>query len=99
MAFAVSAAHAETLSLAQALAIAYETNPQLEGARAGVRAVDEGVAQANSAWRPTINASGSYGVQHGQVGGFASAFNSHPLTGSVSITQQIFRGGRTFAQV
>ncbi|MEI9886710.1 MAG: TolC family outer membrane protein, partial [Rhizomicrobium sp.] len=101
MAVAVSfvAAQAETLSLKQALALAYETNPQLEGARAGVRAVDEGVAQANAAWRPTINASGTYGVQHGRVGGFASAFNSHPLTGSVSITQQIFRGGRTFAEV
>ncbi len=101
MAFALSpaAARADTLTLNQALALAYETNPQLEGARAGVRAVDEGVAQANSAWRPSINAQGSYGVLHGQVTGFASAFNTHPLTGTVTITQQIFRGGRTFAEV
>lgn len=99
VAIVIAPAHAETLSLNQALAIAYETNPQLAGARAGVRAVDEGVAQANSAWRPTINATGTYGVQNGVVGGFASAFNSHPLTGSVSVVQQVFRGGRTYAEV
>jgi len=101
LAFAASATicQAETLTLNQALAIAYETNPQLAGARAGVRAVDEGVAEANSAWRPSITASGSYGVQNGQVKGFASAFNSHPLTGAVTVTQQVFRGGRTYAEV
>ena len=99
LAAAFAAAQAETLSLNQALALAYETNPQLAGARAGVRAVDEGVAQANSAWRPSVNATGSYGVQNGVVHGFASAFNSHPLIGSVSVTEQIFRGGRTYAEV
>ncbi|HEY4941833.1 MAG TPA: TolC family outer membrane protein [Rhizomicrobium sp.] len=101
MAFAASLAvcQAETLTLKQALALAYETNPQLAGARAGVRAVDEGVAQANSAWRPAINATASYGVQNGVVTGFASAFNSHPLTGAVTVTQQVFRGGRTYAEV
>ncbi|HEX4301866.1 MAG TPA: TolC family outer membrane protein [Rhizomicrobium sp.] len=101
LAFALSlgVCQAETLTLKQALALAYETNPQLAGARAGVRAVDEGVATANAAWRPTINASGSYGVQNGQVTGFASAFNSHPLTGAVTVTQQVFRGGRTYAEI
>ena len=93
------AARAETLTLNQALALAYDTNPELEGARAAVRAVDENVAIANSAWRPSVNAAASYGVQHGTVSGFASAFNSHPLTGEVSVTQQIFRGGRTYAEV
>lgn len=96
---ALTPCQAETLTLNQALAIAYDTNPQIAGARAGVRAVDEGVAEANSAWRPSINATGSYGVQHGVVYGFASAFNSHPLTGEVTVTQQIFRGGRTYAEV
>ncbi|MEJ1970057.1 MAG: TolC family outer membrane protein [Rhizomicrobium sp.] len=90
---------AETLTLNEALALAYDTNPDLEGARAGVRAVDENVAIANSAWRPSVNASGSYGVEKGVVQGFASAFNSHPLTGAVTVTQEIFRGGRTYAEV
>jgi outer membrane protein len=92
-------ASADILTLQQALAAAYESNPDLEGARAGLRAVDEGVAQANAGWRPQVNASGTYGVSHGQVTGFASAFNSHPLTGSVSVVEPIFRGGRTTAQI
>lgn len=90
---------AETLTLKDALALAYETNPQLEGARAGVRAVDENVAEANSGWRPTIAASTSYGVEHGQVQGYPTAFNTRPLNAQVSVTEQIFRGGRTFAEV
>lgn len=90
---------AETLTLRDALALAYETNPQLEGARAGARAVDENVAEANAGWRPTITASTSYGVEHGEVQGYAHAFNTRPFNGQVSVTEQIFRGGRTFAEV
>lgn len=99
VAFAITGAQAEILTLNQALGLAYDTNPQLAEARAGVRAVDEGVAEANAGWRPSINASGSYGVQQGVVSGFASAFNSHPLTGTVSVTEPLFRGGRTVAEV
>jgi len=92
-------ARAEVFSLNQALGLAYDTNPDLAGARAAVRAVDENVAIANSAWRPAVNAAATYGIQHGAVSGFASSFNSHPLTGEVTVTQQIFRGGRTYAEV
>lgn len=96
---AMPGARAAVLSLKEALGIAYQTNPQLEGARAAVRALDEGVAQANAGWKPQISASGSYGIQHGEVSGFASAFNSHPLIGQVTMSQPIFRGGRTAAEV
>lgn len=50
-----SAAHAETL--ADALALAYQTNPTLQGQRANQRVTDEGVVQAKTAFRPTLNAS------------------------------------------
>ena len=52
-----------SFSLLEALGVAYETNPQLAAARAGVRASDEGVAQANANWRPSIAASGTYGFE------------------------------------
>ena len=39
-----SSARAETLTLNEALATAYETNTQLEAQRAALRAVDEDVA-------------------------------------------------------
>ncbi|MFN4283121.1 MAG: TolC family outer membrane protein [Alphaproteobacteria bacterium] len=51
----VSAASAETLD--EALTRAYQTNPTLLAARASLRATDEGVAQALSRWRPTVEAS------------------------------------------
>lgn len=51
----MSSASAETLD--EALARAYQTNPTLLAARAGLRATDEGVAQAMARWRPTVEAS------------------------------------------
>lgn len=39
-----------------AMAKAYENNPDLNAARAGLRATDEGVTIAKAGWRPQINA-------------------------------------------
>ena len=55
-------AHAETIE--GALAKAYENNPQLNAQRATVRQADEGVAQALSGYRPTINANANIGTQY-----------------------------------
>src|ERR1700761_1501080 len=52
-------ASAETLQ--QALARAYENNPQLNAQRAIVRQNDEQVSQALSGYRPTISANASLG--------------------------------------
>ena len=57
-------ARAETLTLEQTLAAAYETNTQLQAQRAALRATDEDVATAVSGWRPTVTASASYGYTH-----------------------------------
>src|SRR5215471_9353801 len=59
-----AALRAQTLT--QALADAYNTNPQLLAQRALLRATDEGVPQALANWRPTVNFTG-------QVGGTRSA--------------------------
>ena len=53
-------------TLAEALGIAYETNPQLTGERAKVRATDEGVPAALAGWRPQISVTGSYGLSAGR---------------------------------
>lgn len=42
----VSPAKPETFTLAEALSLAYESNPQLEAQRAALRASDEEVAKA-----------------------------------------------------
>src|SRR5271163_5230910 len=62
---AVMPARAQTLT--QALAETYNTNPQLLAQRALLRATDEGVPQALSGWRPTVNFTG-------QLGGARSSF-------------------------
>ena len=84
--------------------MAYETNPELDAAREGQKATDEGVAQAEANWRPTINLQGSYGYETLSVGsGFGNApaqtLGSHPVTAGVQLTQNVYRGGRTAAEI
>ena len=66
-------------TLIQALADAYNTNPQLLAQRALLRATDEQVPQALANWRPTVNFTG-------QVGGNRTAFTlestGHPRLNS-----------------
>ena len=86
-------------SLQEALAVAYETNPQLSAAQAGLRATDENVAQANANWRPTISAGGTYGVEQYKIGGVPAWISTHPLQAQIGVTENIFRGGRTYAEI
>lgn len=99
------AATGETLTLNDALGMAYEYNPSLEAQRAGQRATDEGVNQANANWRPQIAASGTYGLDQVHGPGDSVAFGIppkaayHPLTSQLSVTEALFRGGRTYAEI
>lgn len=88
-----------TMAFAEALGIAYETNPQLAAARAGQRATDEQVAIANAGWRPQIGANGTYTVSNYNISGIAGWSASHPLEAQLGITQPVFRGGRTYAGI
>lgn len=100
-AFAVAPAHAESLD--QALARTYETNPTLRAARAELRAVNEGVAQARSNWRPTVSVNASGGRQRleDEIESRGGSTEREEInnTGSVSaeIRQPLYRGGRTVA--
>jgi outer membrane protein len=62
---AAAPATAETLE--SALAKAYQGNPTLNASRAGVRAIDENVAIAQSGYRPQVNVGASIGVQYLQT--------------------------------
>ena len=46
-------------TLADAVALAYDSNPTLQAQRASQRALDENYVQARSGWRPTIGLQGS----------------------------------------
>ena len=87
------------LTLADALGVAYETNPELAAAQAGLRATDETVAQANAAWRPHILATGTYGFEKFKISGNPMWIGTHPLQAQLGVSQSIFRGGRTYAEI
>jgi outer membrane protein len=53
-------------TLAETLGIAYETNPQLTGERAHLRATDENVPAALAGWRPTVSINSSWGSAVGR---------------------------------
>jgi len=53
-------------TLSEALAAAYEYNPQLTGERAHLRSVDENVPTALAGWRPQIQITGQYGYGAGR---------------------------------
>jgi len=94
-----------SMTLEEALGIAYETNPDLAAAQAQLRASDEQVAIANGAWRPTVGITASYGVEKyffpGIISGngIISSITDHPLQGAATITQPLFRSGRTIAEI
>ena len=85
--------------MSDALSLAYETNPQLAQARAALEALDQGVAQANANWRPSINATITQGYDRGFIAGLPGSVVSKPYVGQVTVTEPIFRGGRTVAEI
>lgn len=85
-------------TLVDAMAAAYQTNPVLQAQRAQQRATDEQVPQALSGWRPSVQAQGSYGAVDTKTtlnAGVTSRDDLRPLNGAVTLSQNLFAGGRT----
>ena len=85
-------------SLPEALAKAYQTNPQLNAERARQRATDENVPQALAGYRPQIIASLSAGLQAVRNLLPDNTFQSatlKPWTIGVTVTQTLFNGFKT----
>jgi outer membrane protein len=69
-------------------------------ARAALRAVDEGVPQALSNWRPDVALTGSSGVSqitNTRETGSNVDQTRHPMRYALEVTQPLFLGGRTVA--
>ncbi len=84
------------LTLTEALVAAYNNNPTLLAQRARLRESDEGVSQALSGWRPTVQFTGSAGFQSSSTTGFATS-TLHPRELDLNVTQPVYNGGRTVA--
>jgi len=93
-------AGAETLN--EALVKAYQSNPQLNAARAQQRATDENVPQALAGYRPQIVASLSAGLQPVRnllVDNTIQTASLKPWTIGVTVTQNLFNGFKTASSV
>ena len=87
-------------SLQQALTSTYRTNPQLDAARATLRAVDEDVSRANATYRPVVSGTASGAWQRSDTQPLtATAGETHPRNYGLTIAQPIFRGFRSLSQV
>jgi outer membrane protein len=94
--FAATSAQSE--GLPEALAKAYQTNPQLNAERARQRATDENVPQALSGYRPQIVASLSGGLQAVRnllPDNTIQSATLKPWTIGVTVTQTLFNGFKT----
>jgi outer membrane protein len=87
---------AQAMTLQEALAAAYNNNPTLLAQRARLRESDEGVPQALSGWRPTVQFTGSAGVQRNEATNVQQQTLA-PRTLDLNITQPLYSGGRTTA--
>lgn len=87
-------------TIEDALAKAYLNNPTLLSARAGLRATDEAVPQALANWRPTVEVTSSYGAEVARSNTSTETDRTQsrrPKDIGISLTQPLFRGGRTLA--
>ena len=87
------AAEAGAMSLEEAFATAYETNPELIEARAGLRATDESVAQARAGLRPQVSVNTDYGAAW--TNDAIGESRRDPFNLSLDATQPLYDGGRT----
>ncbi|MDP8916249.1 MAG: TolC family protein, partial [Pseudomonadota bacterium] len=100
-------AAAETL--AEAIALAYQTNPVLRAQRAQLRALDEGVIQARAGYAPRVNLDVNASVTDSLDGQPRRNFLGRnvgeidtgvdQVQGRLSVNQPVYTGGRVAAAV
>jgi outer membrane protein len=107
---ALVSAQASAETLADAIAMAYESNPNLQAQRANQRALDENFVQARSGWRPSLSATGgaTY-VENRRTREARLRTSPNPIgdgvsygnngRASLSFSQPLWTGGRTAAAV
>ncbi len=94
-------------TLPEALAATYSNEPNLLAERAKLRATDENVPAALAGWRPTVVVAGTAGYGDGLTRSYTRTFGYYLKTPSprdiasaqATITQPIYNGGRTQANV
>lgn len=89
-------------ALKTSLEASYSINPRIKAERESLKAVNEGVAQAHSGWRPSVTAEYDRGRQRTKFGTTRNSGrwnSSDSETQQLSVSQPLFRGGETVARV
>jgi outer membrane protein len=91
-----TAAPAAAETLADAIALAYRTNPTLQQQRAAQRVIDESYVQAHGDLRPTLNANAFASYQQQALGQFGGS-----NIGNVNLqaSQRLYTSGRVSAAI
>lgn len=94
---------AGNVTLQETLEKTYMQNATLDAARAGLRAQDEDVSQANAQWRPSLSVTGTQQLtQNYPIGSAAisGARNHGSITSyTATIDQNVYQGGKTEATI
>ncbi|WP_249138173.1 TolC family outer membrane protein [Phenylobacterium montanum] len=93
---ALSPAIAQAETLADAIALAYQTNPTLQSERAQLRALNESYVQARAGFRPQVSGSAEYDYSKSPSTYETEVDNA---SATLSVTQPIYTGGLVTAQV
>ncbi|MEZ0262675.1 MAG: TolC family outer membrane protein [Alphaproteobacteria bacterium] len=87
----------KALLIDEVLAEVYSRNPELQAARAELRAVDETYAQAFSGFRPVVTAEAAVSSSHDN--GDNSDSHADPKGVALGLEQSIYSGGSTLADM
>ena len=95
----VDGGSAPAQTLTDALVNTYTTNPSLMAQRAALHAADEGVPEALSGWRPTVNLKARFNHEYtDSVTDFTFSAGEQTVNSKsivLELSQPVYRGGRT----
>jgi outer membrane protein len=87
------------VSLELTLERTYMQNAELDAARAGLRATDEDVSQANADWRPSLSVEGAQTESLSRPIGLGVRTHGNSTGYVATLSQNVFHGGATVAQI
>ena len=85
-------------TLADAVALAYQTNPTIQAQRASQRALDEDYVQARTGFRPQASINANVGREWTN-NKFASFGDNNTSSATLSVSQPLYTGGRVSSAV
>ena len=81
----------------RALVSAYEGNPTLKAARFQLQSVFESLPQAESGWRPTVEATAEVSGVHSNADPGDVSTSNTSKDGAIAVVQPLYTGGQTVA--